>query len=142
MFLVCGRHRNGAGRCGGRAGGLRMTYETLDSGAREEYAGGMVRDTNAGKARFELLFPKDVPYEAQFLTRCANLMTRGANKYQARNFEKASGPEEMERFKESALRHLVQWIAGESDEDHAAAVVFNLLGAETLRYKMGVTDGV
>jgi hypothetical protein len=96
----------------------------------------MQRDTQAGKARYDLLFPKDVPYSAQFLTRVAELLARGAEKYSERNWEQAAGEVEMERFKSSALRHLAQWMAGETDEDHAAAVAFNLLGAETLKWKM------
>jgi Domain of unknown function (DUF5664) len=110
-------------------------YVTKDSGVREEYASGMIRDTNHGKARFNLLFPKNVAYKDQFLTRVAELMDRGASKYGNRNWEKASSEEEMERFRESAARHLTQWIAGEDDEDHAAAVVFNLLAAETTKLK-------
>lgn len=114
-----------------------MEFETSDSGVRSEYASGMVRDTNAGKARFDLLHPKDVPYSDQFLTRCAELMARGAEKYSDRNWEKAAGTEELERFKESAARHFQQWLNGETDEDHASAVFFNLLGYETTQYKLG-----
>lgn len=114
----------------------RVRFETKDSGVRAEFESGMVRDTQEGKARFELLLPLGVPYEAQFLVRVAELLARGAEKYDSRNWEKASGPEELERFKSSALRHLMQWAAGETDEDHAAAVCFNLLGYETTKYKI------
>lgn len=114
-------------------GNFRFT--TKDSGVRAEYGSGMVRDTQEGKARFELMFPVGVPYKDQFLTRFAELLARGAEKYSDRNWEKATGDEEMERFKSSAIRHLMQWAAGETDEDHAAAVVFNLLGYETTKWK-------
>lgn len=114
----------------------RTRFETKDSGVRAEFESGMVRDSQDGKARFELLLPLGVPYEDQFLVRVAELMARGAEKYDSRNWEKASGQEELERFKSSALRHLMQWAAGETDEDHAAAVVFNLLGYETTRIKI------
>jgi hypothetical protein len=30
----------------------------------------------------------------------------------------------------------MQWLTGESDEDHAAAVVFNLLAYESIKWKM------
>jgi hypothetical protein len=113
------------------------TYETKDSGVRAEYKSGMVRDTQEGKARFDLMRPKNVPYEAQFLTRVAQLMTRGIGKYGLRNWEHADSLEELERFEGSAERHLHQYLAGDTDEDHAAAVVFNLLAAETTRWKMG-----
>lgn len=111
-------------------------FVTKDSGERAQYESGMVRDTEEGKARFDLLVPLGVPYEAQFLTRVAQLMARGAEKYNARNWELAEGPEELARYKSSALRHLMQWIAEDREEDHAAAVVFNLLAAETVRFKM------
>lgn len=110
-------------------------YTTKDSGERVHFESGMQRDSQAGKPRFDLLHPLDVPFEEQFLTRVAMLMSRGAEKYSARNWEQAKGGEELARFKASAERHLQQWIAGEEDEDHAAAVVFNLLGYETIRYK-------
>lgn len=111
-------------------------FITKDSGERAEYDSGMVRDTEAGKPRFDLMLPRGVPYEAQFLSRVAALLARGADKYSARNWEKASGEAELERFKGSALRHLMQWLADETDEDHAAAVVFNLLAYETTKWKM------
>lgn len=111
-------------------------FVTKDSGARAQFESGMVRDTQEGKARFDLLIPLDVPYEAQFMTRVAELLARGAEKYESRNWEQAAGEEELERFKASALRHLMQWVAGDTDEDHAAAVVFNLLGFETTKWKL------
>jgi hypothetical protein len=111
-------------------------FTTKDSGVREEYGSGMVRDTEAGKPRFDLMLARGVPYAAQFLSRVAALLGRGAEKYNARNWEKASGPEELERFKGSAQRHLMQWLCDETDEDHAAAVVFNLLAYETTKWKM------
>lgn len=113
-----------------------MDFSTKDSGKREQYESGMQRDTNENKARFDLLIPDNIPYEKQFLTRCANLMMRGAVKYNDRNWEKASGEEELKRFKESAFRHFIQWISGEVDEDHSAAVVFNMMCYETTKYKM------
>lgn len=113
-----------------------MNYETKDSGARAEFSSGMVRDTEEGKARFDLLLPKGIGFKDQMLTRFADLMARGAKKYEARNWEKARGEEELERYISSALRHLIQWATGETDEDHAAAVMFNLTAAETVKVKM------
>lgn len=111
-------------------------YTTKDSGARETYASGMVRDVQTGKPRFDLLLPENVPYDQQFLTRCAELLARGAEKYDARNWEKADSHEELDRAKASAFRHFMQWMNGEQDEDHAAAVFYGLLFVETLRYKL------
>jgi hypothetical protein len=102
-------------------------FETLDSGQRMEFSSGMVRDTSDGKLNFLLL--RDGP----MLWRWAGLLTRGASKYAPRNWMLASGEEEYERFRESAARHFEQWLRGDDDEDHAAAVFFNINGAEYVR---------
>ena len=96
----------------------------------------MVRDTQQGKPAFSLLLPKNVPYNEQMLTRLALLLERGKQKYGLRNWEKASSEEEYERFKDSALRHMMQWMNNESDEDHAAAVMFNIIAAEYTKRKI------
>lgn len=111
-------------------------FTTKDSGVRQEYATGMVRDTQEGKPRFDLLLALGLPYEEQFLTRLAALAQRGADKYGDRNHEKSRTPEELARFKASALRHLMQWISEETDEDHAAATAYNLFMAESCRWRM------
>jgi len=67
--------------------------------------------------------------------RYAALMTRGAQKYTARNWMGAHTAEELNRFRESAIRHFIQWFRGDVDEDHAAAVIFNLNGAEHVKEK-------
>jgi hypothetical protein len=103
-------------------------FVTKDSGERASFPTGMVRDTTKGKALFSLLFSKAIPYRAQLLTRMAELMARGAEKYSARNWEKARTQEELERFEDSALRHLIMHICGLRDEDHLAATGFNLMG--------------
>lgn len=112
----------------------QMDYETKDSGERVEYASGMTRDIQDGKPDFSLLLA-DVPYSEQMLTRWAKLMERGASKYGRRNWQKARTDEEIERFKASAFRHFVQWITDENDEDHAAAVMFNINAAEFVKTK-------
>ena len=111
-------------------------YQTKDSGERQLYSTGMQRDTNEGKERFDLLFAEGVDYNSQFLTRLAQLLARGAEKYDERNWEKASTKEELDRFRESAFRHFIQWFTGEQDEDHGSAVVFNIMGAEHVRRKL------
>jgi intracellular sulfur oxidation DsrE/DsrF family protein len=121
-------------------------YETKDSGARAEFSGGYVRDTNEGKPRFDLLLMAGVPYDQQPLYREAMLMARGAEKYDARNHELAYGyvqhtdiPEEEARFVESLLRHAVQLACGENDEDHASAVCFNARGVAMMRQRLEPT---
>ena len=63
-------------------------------------------------------------------------MAEGAKKYSERNWEQANGIEELERFKSSAFRHFMQWLTEENDEDHAAAVVFNINAAEFVKWKI------
>lgn len=108
-------------------------YETKDSGSRRVTASGMQREVKTGQPRFDLLVPLRVPYQDQLLTRTAALVERGARKYDSRDWEQASTAAEMEEFRASAFRHFMQWMFGEDDEDHAAAVVFNLLAAESTR---------
>lgn len=95
-----------------------------DSGERAQFASGMVRDVQDGKLNFALL--RDGP----MMQRWAKQLTDGAKKYAKRNWMLASGEEELERFRESAARHFEQWMNGETDEDHAAAVFFNINGYE------------
>lgn len=118
---------------------MKTKYETKDSGKRKEFSTGMQRDTSESKPRFDLIMPLDVPYNEQLFTRLAELMGRGAIKYNDRNWEKASTQEELDRFKESAFRHFIQWFSGEVDEDHAAAVLFNIQGAEFVKYKLSLS---
>lgn len=113
-----------------------MNFETKDSGERQEYESGMRRDIQRDKPRFDLLLTEGLPYEAQFLTRFAGLLSRGAEKYGERNWQLASSREELERFKASALRHMMQWACGERDEDHAVAVAFNLMAYEYVAWKL------
>jgi hypothetical protein len=98
-------------------------FTVKDSGQRQEYASGMVRDTQEGKPDYTLL-----PLE--FLERWAAHMTKGAEKYGRDNWRRASGEEELTRFRASAMRHLMQWLRGDRDEDHASAVAFNVAAAE------------
>lgn len=107
-------------------------YITKDSGERKQFSTGMVRDTSTDKPRYDLIY-------LPLLKRWAELMGRGAIKYGDRNWEKASTQEELNRFKESAFRHFMQWIMEENqEEDHAAAVLFNIAGAEFVKTKAKV----
>ncbi|AIG78420.1 Hypothetical protein AJAP_27880 [Amycolatopsis japonica] len=112
------------------------SFTTKDSGERSEFEGGGQRDSETGKPRFDLLLPVRVPYEDQLLTRVAALMGRGAEKYEDRNWEKFSDQAALDRARSSAFRHFMQWFNGETDEDHAAAVVFNLKAAEYVKGRL------
>lgn len=97
---------------------------------RRSFSSGMVRGTNAGKVKY--LLTRDGP----MFERWAQHLTTGAVIYGDRNWMQANGPEELERFRESADRHFQQWLRGDRDEDHAAAVFFNINGAEYVRDQM------
>ena len=110
-------------------GGPLNGFVTKDSGVREEYASGMRRDTQEGKPDYTLI-------DRSFLKRWAELMTRGAVKYGRNNWRKANSAEELERFESSALRHMYQWLDGDTEEDHCAAVAFNLAAAEFVKARL------
>lgn len=102
-----------------------MKYLTKDSGERVEFPSGFVRDIQGDKPRYELI-------PLPMLKRVAELYARGAAKYGDSNWQLADPFDrtQMDRFKSSAFRHLMQWMDHESDEDHMAAVVFNLFAWE------------
>ncbi len=112
------------------------SFETKDSGYRKAFESGMVRDTQDSKPRFDLLYPPGMPYETQPLTRYASLLQRGAEKYGTMNWTLANSQEELDRFKASAARHFNQWIMGERDEDHMAAVWFNMAAVAYMEWKL------
>ena len=106
------------------------SFVIKDSGKRAEFEGGMVRDLVDGKTNWSLTA------DGPMLRRWAVHMTKGAVKYAVRNWMLASGKEEADRFRESAFRHFMQWYYGDVDEDHAAAVFFNINGAEYCKGKL------
>jgi hypothetical protein len=125
---------------GMKLGGIIMSnhpqpFITKDSGERQEFSTGMKRDVQTDKPRYDL-----IGSGWDLIKRWAELMGRGAIKYGELNFEKAATEEELRRFKASALRHMIQWFHGETDEDHASAVCFNLAGAEMVKKKLTKKD--
>lgn len=102
-----------------------------DSGTRQSFEGGMVRDVADDKIDYSLIT------DGPMFKRWAIHLTNGAKKYAKRNWMLAQGNEEYSRFKESAFRHFMQWYYDERDEDHASAVFFNLNGAEYIKEKLG-----
>ena len=103
------------------------TYTIKDSGKREQFECGMQRDVTEGKIDYTLVL------DGPMFKRWAEHLTKGAMKYEKRNWMKAQGDVELARFKESALRHFIQWFEGQTDEDHAGAVFFNINGAEFVK---------
>jgi hypothetical protein len=90
--------------------------EVKDSGKRQEFTTGSVRDTRDGKGRFDL-----IPTDA--LRRLAVHYENGSKKYGDRNWEKG---QPLSRYIDSAMRHLCAVLEGLEDEDHASAVSWNL----------------
>lgn len=104
-------------------------YLTLDSGQRVDYPSGMRRDVDTGKPRYDLI-PRFM------LRRLAELYARGAVKYGEDNYTLADSEAEWRRFRASAFRHFMQWMDDERDEDHGAAVFFNIAAAEMVARKL------
>lgn len=94
-----------------------VDYITRDSDNRIDFETGSKRDTNEGKWRIDLIW-------VGFLIRLAALLARGAKKYGEWNWSKG---QPISRSYESALRHLIMWKAGDREEDHLAAVAFNIM---------------
>lgn len=107
-------------------------FVVKDSGAREEYANGFVRDTEDGKYDYARILRIEglhlIPIEA--LERWGAHMVKGAAKYGEDNWKQARGPIAIARFVRSLCRHVVQFIRKDRTEDHAAAVCFNVWAAE------------
>jgi hypothetical protein len=116
---------------------LTQEFEVKDSGRREQFDSGMVRDTTEGKINFLLIRP------GPMFKRWAEHLSKAAAKYdntrkpgEPRNWQLAEGLAEYERFQESAARHFELWLEGKDDEDHAAGVFFNINGAEYVKAKL------
>lgn len=90
---------------------------TKNSGNIETTKGGGMREVKTGKLRYDLLPP-------HALKRIAGLYTRGAEIYGDRNWEQGLP---LSSLKAAAWRHFMQWNMGETDEDHLAAVCWNLM---------------
>lgn len=95
------------------------TFALKDSGERQSFATGAVRDTQDGKGRYDLL-----PCHA--IHRVAQVFQKGAQKYEDRNWEQGMP---LSRFLDSALRHTFTALAGQEDEDHLAQAAWNILCA-------------
>lgn len=101
-----------------------MGFIVKDSGTRQHFQSGMQRDVTTDKTDYSLVL------DGPMFERWATHLTKGAKKYTKRNWMQANSQEELDRFRESALRHFLQWYRGEVDEDHGSAVLFNINGAE------------
>jgi hypothetical protein len=106
------------------------TFEGVnDSGERQEFSTGSVRDTRTGKGRFDLIPPVS-------LKRLAQHFENGAVKYGDRNWEKG---QPISRYLDSAIRHLYDFLGGDRSEDHLAAAAWNAFAA--IHTEQKVADG-
>lgn len=122
----------------GKGAGVLTIKPVKATKERRKYDSGMSRNSDEGKPKLGLMIPKDIPYEHLWTTQLGHLLRLGAEIHGPRNWEKANSKKEMEDFQESALRHLTQAIAGEEDENHLAAVLFNVIAWMTTKYKIEV----
>lgn len=115
---------------------VTMDFSVKDSGERAQWPSGMQRDVQTDKVLYDLVF------DGPMFERYAAHLTKGARKYSPRNWMKACSQEELDRFRSSAVRHFWQWMRGDRDEDHAAAVMFNLNGAEYVKERLTQAEAI
>lgn len=95
---------------------MTMTeFRVQDSGKREAFSTGSIRDTREGKGRFDLISPIA-------LRRLALIYEQGAVKYGDRNWEKG---QQLGRYLDSAIRHMNCWLLGDRKEDHLMQAAWN-----------------
>ena len=99
------------------------------SGKKQEFNTGAHRDTQEGKGRYDL-----IPTVA--LKRLAIHYENGANTYGENNWKNGMP---LRRFLDSAMRHLQQCLDGNEEEDHAAAILWNICGF--IYTKQAIEDG-
>jgi len=107
-------------------------FEVKDSGKREEYDNGFIRDTEDGKPDYAriMAIPGLHLIPIEMLERMGSHMLKGAEKYGMDNWRRATGLVAKLRFSRSLFRHARALILGKRDEDHAAAVWFNVAAYE------------
>ena len=94
-----------------------MPSKMKDSGKRQTFESGAVRDTDEEKPRPELISPFA-------MERLSRWLAEGAKKYAPRSWEAGIS---IERCFASMYRHLLKYQAGEHDEDHLVAVMCNCM---------------
>ena len=94
-----------------------QSFVVKDSGNRREFDTGARRDMADDKPRPALISPFA-------LMRIGKWMAMGAINYGDRNWEKGIP---FSSFIESTMRHLLKYMMGMRDEDHLAAICFNVM---------------
>lgn len=91
--------------------------KTVVTNETETYETGAKKSSELGKGRFDLIWP-------DFLFRLAKRLEEGSLIYGDWNWAQGMP---LSRFYSSAMRHLIQVGQGLDDEDHLAAVAFNVM---------------
>lgn len=91
--------------------------EVKDGGGRVTFDTGYQREPDTGRGRYDLISPFA-------MRRLALRLEGGAAKYHERNWEKG-GP--ISRNINSTIRHMMEYMSGDRQEDHLAAAMFNIM---------------
>lgn len=116
---------------------FRHEFDIKDSGTRTQFEGGMVRDADAGD-KTDYTSVMFGPMFERWAVHC----TKGRIKYPDSapgipNWTLASSIAEWLHARGSLLRHTMAFLRGETDEDHAAAIMFNVNVMEYVRERIG-----
>lgn len=87
------------------------------------HSGGFKREDKSDRIDFTLI-------PTQELTRLALHYTKGAKVHGRDNWKKSQN---LITFKQSAYRHFIAWQNGDTDEDHASALIWNVFSYEHLK---------
>ena len=87
---------------------------------------GFTRNDSENRPRYDLI-------PTWVLERLGNLYADGANKFGEHNWELANADEDYNSFKASMMRHMIQYVNSEENEDHFARIIFNLVGCEHVK---------
>ena len=106
-----------------------MWDRVKDSGEKQEFSTGSMRDTARGKGRFDLI-------SWYAVWRLARHYENGAQKYAEDNWRKG---QPLMRYFNGTIRHMVKWAMGATDEDHLAAAMWNI--ACIIEHEKDITAG-
>ena len=95
----------------------------------ERDIGGFTRSSDEGKVDYSLI-------PSYLLYRLAKLYTEGAKVHGRNNWKKGTSQEALESFQASATRHFFCWLELKEDEDHEAALIFNMEGRDNAFNKL------
>ncbi len=118
----------------------KKEFVIKDSGSKTEFASGMVRDADV---KVDLT----LPFNGPMFKRWASLLDRAqSSKYPnlpdgSPNWMLANSQHELDRARKSLMNHVVALLEGKRDEDHAAAIIFNVNLYEYTRDRMEAGNG-